>query len=114
MGFINDISKLNSGINKSSGKKIKNKSGTISVSEKNNRTRLKSSKDLAEISDESIKLFKLQKESSQYIDLIKNVHLVSEKQLHELRENVLSDFYSQDEIVDAITDKVLSLSNYKN
>ena len=115
MGSIYDISKLNSEINKSNNKKLKSKTDTSSI---NNNSKLSensgSIKDRAEISDESIQLFKLQKESKKYIDMIKNVHLVSEKQLQELKENVLSDFYSENDVVEAIAEKVLSMSNFKN
>lgn len=115
MGSIYNISKINSEINKSNSKKLKAKTYTSSINKKSNQSQNSANiKDTAEISDDSIRLFNLQKESEKYIDMIKNVHLVSEKQLQELKENVLSDFYTENDIVEAIAEKVLSMSNIKN
>lgn len=115
MASIYDISKLSSEFDKMNRKKVNNNSEETIKSKEGIHTKSSENiQDRADISNESVKLFQLQKESKQYLDLIKNVHLVSDKQLQELKENVLNDFYSENNVVETIAEKVLSMANYKN
>lgn len=115
MASIYDISGLSPEVDKNNRKKAGqvNQDRLIKKS-KVNLINSGNVKDKAVISDESVKLFNLQKESKQYLEMVKKVHLVSEKQLQELKENVLNDFYSDHVVLDTIVTKMLSMTNYKN
>ncbi len=69
-------------------------------------------KDSAEISAIGMNMLNLQTESIQYIKMIRETNTIDDEQIQEIKERILSEYYSKTAVVDIISNKMVSMPNY--
>ncbi len=73
---------------------------------------LTKNRDSAEISATSINMFNLKTESIQYIKMIRETSTIDDEQIQEIKERILSEYYSKSEVVDMVSKNMASMPNY--
>lgn len=72
----------------------------------------KKNSDSAQISSAGINMFNIKTESVQYINMVQETNTIDDTKMQEIRERILSDYYSDSEVIDIIINNMASMPNY--
>ncbi len=113
MGPIKDISALAHNLKKLDKQNETRKVDSKKDSDKiDKQSAIGAEKDRAEISDAGRSLLSVKTEADRYLTLIENTNIVADEEIEEIREKVMLNYYSTEEVIDKITEKLLNLPNY--
>ncbi len=113
MGPIKDISALAHNLKKLDKQNETRKVDSKKDSDKiDKQSTIGAEKDRAEISDAGRSLLSVKTEADRYLTLIENTDIVADEEIEEIREKVMLNYYSTEEVIDKITEKLLNLPNY--
>lgn len=73
---------------------------------------VKHGQDKAEISEAARNLLSAKTEAEKYLKLIENTKIIDDDEMQEIREKVLTNYYSDKTVIEKITEKLLNLPNY--
>jgi len=69
-------------------------------------------KDQVQISDVGREMLTLKMEAARYLRDVKSSEVVSTEEIEAIKERIASRYYFDDEVIDDIVDKLISLPNY--
>jgi anti-sigma28 factor (negative regulator of flagellin synthesis) len=115
MGTIKDIIHLSPDINRlnknQEPKKIKQ--DKVDAKEQSSESK-EPSRDKAQISSAARELLNLKMEAADYLDKVKNAETISEGEVEQIKSKIANKYFTDPEVIDAIVDKLLSMSNFLN
>lgn len=68
--------------------------------------------DKAELSADARRLFGLQTEALRFLNSIRNANIIDEKDIQEINNKLKSGFYSNSEIINIVSNKLVKLPNF--